>query len=155
MTYLIGWVRIECRCPDTGTPTSMSAPLHAALTPDQRQALLDLRPRVRLRVEALLLSAGGLKVPQLAAHLDCCEATVRTLLHRFAEKGLDAVHPQPTGFPPDLAHRRRIEEAPDRLLASRKPWPPRRHPPQAAHRAPVPEAHGRPVTTHAPLRAPR
>ena len=53
----------------------MSAPLHAAPTPDQRQALLDLRhdpelqPRVRLRVEALLLSAGGLKVPQLAVHI--------------------------------------------------------------------------------------
>ena len=83
----------------------MFAPLHASLTPDQRQALLDLRhdpdlrPRVRLRVEALLLSAGGLKVPQLAAYLDGCEATVRTLLHRFAERGLVAVHPQSTGFP--------------------------------------------------------
>ena len=64
-------------CSLTGPGAAMSAPLHAALTPDQRQALLDLRydpdlrPRVRLRVEALLLSAGGLKVPQLAAHLDC------------------------------------------------------------------------------------
>ena len=106
----------------------MSAPLHASLTPDQRQALLDLRhdpdlrPRVRLRVEALLLSAGGLKVPQLAAHLDCCEATVRTLLHRFAERGLAAVHPQPTGFPPDLARRQRIEEALNRLLGRPRTW---------------------------------
>ena len=101
----------------------MSAPLHAALTPDQRQALLDLRPRVRLRVEALLLSAGGLKVPQLAAHLDCCEATVRTLLHRFAVQGLAAVPPQPTGFPPpDLARRQRIEEVLDRLLGRPQAW---------------------------------
>ena len=51
----------------------MSAPLHAFSPP-------YLRPRVWLRVEALLLSAGG---PELA-HLDCCEATVHSLLHRFA-----------------------------------------------------------------------
>ena len=93
MTYLTGWVRMEGRCSLTGPGAAMSAPLHAALIPDQRQALLDLRhdldvrPRVRLRLEALLLSAGSLKVPQLATHLDCCEATVRTLLHRFAEQG--------------------------------------------------------------------
>ncbi|MXZ24815.1 MAG: helix-turn-helix domain-containing protein, partial [Caldilineaceae bacterium SB0665_bin_21] len=82
----------------------------------------DLRTRVRLRVECLLLSARGLKVPQLAAHLDCCEATVRTLLHRFAEEGVEAVHPQPPGFPPDLAHRQRIEEALDRLLQRPQTW---------------------------------
>ena len=103
-------------------------PLHASLTPDQRPDLLDLRrdpdlrPRVRLRVECLLLSAGGMKVPQLAAHLDCCEATVRTLLHRFVEEDLDAVYPQPPGFPPDLAHRQRIEEALDRLLHRQRTW---------------------------------
>ena len=106
----------------------MSAPLHASLTPDQHQQLRELRrvpelrPRVRLRVECLLLSAGGMKVPQLATHLDCCEATVRTLLHRFAERGLEAVHPQPPGFAPDLARRRRIEEALDRLLQRPQTW---------------------------------
>ena len=95
---------MQGRCSLTSPGVAMSAPLHAALTPDQRQALRDLRhdpalrPRVRLRVEVLLLSAGGLKVPQLAAHLDCCEATVRTLLHRFAAQGLAAVHPLPTGW---------------------------------------------------------
>ena len=73
------------------SPTLLSAPLYACLTPDQRRALL--------------LSAGGMKVPQLATHLDCCEATVRSLRHRFAERGLAAVYPQPTGFPPDLARR--------------------------------------------------
>ncbi len=110
------------------SPPPISAPLHASFTPDQRQALRDLRhdpdlrPRVRLRVEALLLSAGGPKVPQLAAHLDCCEATVRTLLHRLAERGLAAVHPQPTGFLPDLARRQRIEEALDRLMGQPRTW---------------------------------
>ncbi len=93
------------RCSLTGPGAAMSAPLHAALTPDQRQALRDLRhdselrPRVRLRGEALLLSAGGMKVPQLAAHLDCCEATVRTLLHRFAAQGLAAIRSRPAFRP--------------------------------------------------------
>ena len=119
---------MQRRCPDTGRPVPMSAPLHASLTPDQHQQLRELRrapelrPRVRLRVECLLLSAGGMKVPQLATHLDCCEATVRTLLHRFAERGLEAVFPQPPGFAPDLARRRRIEEALDRLLRRPQTW---------------------------------
>jgi len=38
-----------------------------------------------------------------------------TLLHRFAERDLEAVHPQPPGFALDLARRQRIEEALDRL----------------------------------------
>ena len=77
---------------------------------------------MRLRVECLLLSAGGMKVPQLAVHLDCCEATVRTLLHRFAEEGVEVVHPQPPGFAPDLARRQRIEEALDRFLRRPQAW---------------------------------
>ena len=103
-TYLTGWVRIGCRC-------SCTSPLHASLTPDQRQVLRDLRrepelrPRVRLRVECLLLSAGGMKVSQLAAHLDCCEATVHTLLHRFAAEGVAYVREQPRGVRPDRARR--------------------------------------------------
>ncbi len=112
---------MPCRCPCTGPVPAISAPLHALLTSGQCHDP-DLRPRVRLRSEALLLSAGGLKVPQLAAHLDCCETTVRTLLHRFAERGLEAVHPQPTGFPPDLARRQRLEEALDRLLDRPRTW---------------------------------
>ena len=85
---------------------------------------MDLRraPDPRPRVEALLLSAGGMKVPQLAVHLDCCEATVRSLLHRFAEQGLAAVHPQPPGFPPNLERRQRIEEALDCLLGQPQVW---------------------------------
>ena len=153
---------IRCRCFRTCPGPAMSAPLHASLTPDQRQ---ELRPRARLRVECLLLSAGGLKVPQLAAHLDCCEATVRTLLHRFAEEGLEAVHPQPPGFPSDLVHRQRIEEALDRLLAASADLD-RDHPlgsagrrgglpPQAAHRTLLPEADGGPVAAHARQRTPQ
>lgn len=64
----------------------MSVLLHAALIPDRRRQLLDprrapdLRPRVHLRVECLLLSAGGMEAPQLATRLDRCEAAVRTPL---------------------------------------------------------------------------
>jgi hypothetical protein len=47
---------------------------------------------------------------------------VRTLLHCFAAQGLAALHPQPTGFPSDLARRQRIEEALDRLLGRPQVW---------------------------------
>ena len=77
---------------------------------------------MRLRVECLLLSTGGMKVPPRAAHRDGCEATVRTLRHRFAERGLEAVFPQPPGFAPDGARRRRMEETLDRLLQRPQTW---------------------------------
>ncbi len=57
---------------------AMTAPLYASLIPDQRQELQalrrdpTLRPRERDRVEGLLLSDRGLKVPDLADHLACC-----------------------------------------------------------------------------------
>ena len=62
-----------------------------------------------------------MKVPQLAAHLDCCQATVRTLLHRFAEQGCSRSRP---ALPPTwrVARRRRIEEALDRLLQRPQTW---------------------------------
>ena len=63
-----------------------------------------------------------MKILQLATHLACCEATVRSLWHRFAERGLAAVPPQPTGFSPDLARRQRIEAVPDRLPGRPRAW---------------------------------
>lgn len=105
---------MQCHC--SCFRTAMSAPLHATLTPGQHQALRHVpgpQPRMWLRMGALPLSVGDMRVPQWAAHLDCCEATMRILLHRFEAQGLDAVHPQrPTGFPPD----------PDRLLCQPRVW---------------------------------
>ena len=55
---------MQGRCPVTGPPVPMSAPLHASLTPDQRQELRDLRrapelrPRVRLRAPPAGPGAG-------------------------------------------------------------------------------------------------
>lgn len=106
----------------------MSAPLYVSLTPTQRQELQalrrdpTLRPRERDRVECLLLSDRGLKVPALADHLACCQNTVRSLLHRFAAEGLAAVREQPRGVRPDRARRQQIEEALDRLLQRRQVW---------------------------------
>ncbi len=106
----------------------MSAPLHVSLTPFQRQALQalrrdpTLRPRERDRVEGLLLSDRGLKVPELADHLACCQTTVRSLLHRFAAEGVAAVREQPRGVRPDRARRQVIEEALDRLLQRPQVW---------------------------------
>lgn len=65
----------------------MPAPLHATLSSHQRRRLYELRreptlnSRERDRVEALLLSADGMRVPQLARHFGCCEATVRRALN--------------------------------------------------------------------------
>ena len=106
----------------------MSAPLHASLTPSQRQELRalrrdpTLRPRERDRVEGLLLSDRGLKVPELADHLACCQNRVRSLLHRFAAEGVAAVREQPRGVRPDRTRRARIEAALDRLLQRRQVW---------------------------------
>ena len=106
----------------------MSAPLHASLTPSQRQELQalrrdpTLRPRERDRVEGLLLSDRGLKVPALADHLACCQSTVRTLLHRFAAEGVACVREQPRGVRPNRARRQVIEAALDRLLQRRQVW---------------------------------
>ena len=107
---------------------AMSAPLYVSLTPSQRRELQalrrdpTLRPRERNRVECLLLSDRGLKVPALADHLDGCQATVRNWLHRFGAEGLAAVREQARGVRPDRERRRQIEAALDRLLQRRQVW---------------------------------
>ena len=89
----------------------MANALHATLSSYQRRRLLELRhdptlkPRERDRVEALLLSADGLRVPRLARHFDCCEATVRRCLHRFEAEGLKSLRHQRRGLGPDGARR--------------------------------------------------
>ena len=40
-------------------------------------------------VEALLLSADGMRVPHLARHFDYSQATVRRWLHQFAPEGFN------------------------------------------------------------------
>jgi hypothetical protein len=80
------------------------------LTADQRAALQQARhdpsrpSYARDRIE-LLLSAADRSPPRIAAPLGCHAKTVRHLLDRFPQEGLDCLVRQPPGPPPDAARR--------------------------------------------------
>ena len=106
----------------------MPAPLHATLSSYQRGRLYELRrdpslqSRERDRVEALLLSADGMRVPRLARQFGCCEATVRRWLHRFAADGLRSLRHQPRGAGPNVARRQAVRRALNGLLRRKRTW---------------------------------
>ncbi len=81
-----------------------------------------LKPRERDRVEALLLSADGMRVPRLAVHFDCCQATVRRWLHQFAAEGLRSLRHQRRGLGPDVARRQAVRRALNGLLFQKRTW---------------------------------
>ncbi len=106
----------------------MPAPLHASLSSHQRRRLYKLRrdptlnSRERDRVEALLLSADGMRVPQLAHHFGCCQATVRRWLHHFAAAGLRSLRHQPRGPGPHVARRQAVRRALNGMLSRKRTW---------------------------------
>ena len=106
----------------------MANALHATLSSYQRRRLYKLRrdptlqSRERDRVEALLLSAEGMRVPQLARHFGCCEATVRRWLHRFAADGLKSLYHQRRGAGPDVARRQAVRRALNGMLRRKRTW---------------------------------
>ena len=78
-----------------------------------RAALHSLRhkassPKVRDRLEMVLLSAAGWSPPKLAAFLGCDAQTVRKVLHGFQQRGPEALTPRQPGPPPDSARRDRL-----------------------------------------------
>ncbi len=101
----------------------MANGLHATLSSRQRRRLRELRhdpalkPRERDRVEALLFSADGLRVPRLARHFDCGQTTVRRWLHQFAAEGLKSLRHQRRGLGPDVVRR-----ALNGLLSQKRTW---------------------------------
>ena len=101
----------------------MAKALHATLASRPRRRLRALRhdpslkPRERDRVAALLLSGDGMRVPRLAAHCDCCQATVRRWRHPFAGAGLRSLRHQPRGLGPDVARRPAVRRALKGLLS--------------------------------------
>jgi transposase len=106
----------------------MANALHATLSSRQRRRLRELRydptlkPRERDRVEALLLSADGMRVPCLARHFDCCQATVRRWLHQFATEGLKSLRHQRRGLGPDVARRQAVRRVLNGLLSQKRTW---------------------------------
>ena len=82
----------------------------------------DLKPRERDRVEALLLSADRMRVPQLARHFDCCQATVRRWLHQFEAEDLKSLRHKQLGTGPDVARRQAVRRALNGLLSQKRTW---------------------------------
>jgi len=91
---------------------------------DQLRALRrkPLPPKVRDRIEMLTLADAGWSAPRIAAHLGHCGQTVRDLLKGFLARGLEALHPRPTGPAPDVARRDRVAGQLRRALAEDRTW---------------------------------
>jgi transposase len=93
-------------------------------TRDELRALRrkPLPPKVRDRVEMVILSDAGWSAPRIAKHLGYCGQTVRDLLRAFTARGLDALYPFRSGPAPDTARRDRVAEELKRLLADDRSW---------------------------------
>ena len=93
-------------------------------TREQLQALRrkPLPPRVRDRLEIVLLSDAGWSAPRIATHLGYCGQTVRDTLRAFLARGTDAFYPFRTGLGPDVEHRDRVADELTRLLAEDRTW---------------------------------
>jgi putative transposase len=97
------------------------------LTDSARAGLQDLRrtalpPRVRDRLEMVLLSDAGWSPPRIAGHLGCYPQTVRAALHGFTARGVPALYPGKTGPAPDAARRDRVTGRLRGLLGQDRTW---------------------------------
>jgi transposase len=93
-------------------------------TRDELQALRRkaLPPKVRDRIEMILLSDAGWTPPRIAEHLGYCGQTVRDALRGFLARGTEALYPFRSGPEPDVAHRGRVADELRRLLAQERTW---------------------------------
>jgi putative transposase len=99
------------------------------LTPNQRLALRTRAraaatpPRVRDRIEMLLLSDQGWPAHRIGSHLGYCTLTVRTVLHTFLDQGEEkTLRIRPPGPPKDAARRERVTAALGVLLDEERTW---------------------------------
>jgi len=98
------------------------------LTPEQRTALrarahaATVTPRVRDRIEMILLSDEGWPAQRIAHHLGYCTLTVRKLLHAFLDTGEAALSIRPPGPPKDTARRQQVTAALEALLDEERTW---------------------------------
>jgi putative transposase len=81
-----------------------------------------LPPRVRDRLEMVLLSSVAWSPARIAAHLGSCTATVRGLLKEFLARGTAALFPRRTGPPPDVQRRQQVTCALTELLGQERTW---------------------------------
>ncbi len=82
----------------------------------------ELPPRVRDRLEMVLLSSVAWSPDRIAAHLGYCAPTVRALLTDFLARGTAAFFPRRTGPPPDVERRRQVTESLTDLLGQDRTW---------------------------------
>ena len=81
-----------------------------------------LPPRVRDRLEMVLLSSIAWSPARIAAHLGYCAPTVRGLLKDFRDRGTAALFPRRTGPPPDLQRRQQVTQILTDLLGQERTW---------------------------------
>jgi putative transposase len=93
-------------------------------TRDELRALRrkPLPPKVRDRIEMVLLSDAGWSPPRIADHLGYCGQTVRDALRGFLARGTEALHPFRSGPAPDVAHRDHVADELRRSLAEQRTW---------------------------------
>jgi transposase len=82
----------------------------------------ELLPRVRDRLEMVLLSSVAWSPARIAAHLGYCVPTVRGLLKDFLARGTAALFPRRTGPPPDLQRRHQVTQVLTDLLGQDRTW---------------------------------
>ncbi len=81
-----------------------------------------LPPRVRDRLEMVLLSSVAWSPARIAAHLGYCTPTVRSVLKDCLARGTAALFPRRPGPPPDLQRRQQVPEVLTDLLAQECTW---------------------------------
>ena len=77
---------------------------------------------LRARCQMVLLSADGWSPPRIAAHLAFHPHTVRAVLRRLQERGLEGLAADPPGPAPDTVAREAAEQALGRLLDEERTW---------------------------------
>ena len=98
------------------------------LIPEQRAQLQELRrdrtvkPAERDRVEMVVLSDAGWRVPRIAEHLGYCAATVRRVFVQYEQTGPSGLRHHKPGPAPDVPHRERVEAGLRELLEQERTW---------------------------------
>lgn len=92
----------------------------AAVVRQQRAPTTPLA--LRARCQMVLLSADGWSPPRIAHHLAFHPHTVRAVLRRMQERGLDGLAADPPGPAPDAAARTAAETALGTLLDQDRTW---------------------------------
>jgi hypothetical protein len=82
----------------------------------------ELPPRVRDRLEMVLLSSSAWSPARIATHLGYCAPTVRSVLKDFLARGTAALFPRRTGPSPDLQRRQQVTQVLTALLGQERTW---------------------------------